>query len=84
MSSLKGVVGAQTAAESHVNNSRELGTRFNVYRLNEVGHVHGHLLNGSIVELLDIAQGADVLFRHEIDSNAFTAKSSTTANSERE
>ena len=49
--------------------------------LEEVSHVHGHLLDGGVVKLLNVVQRASVVLRHKVDGHAFTTKSSTTTNS---
>jgi hypothetical protein len=49
--------------------------------LDEVGHVHGHSLNRSIVVLFNVTKHAPILLRHEVNSHTFTTKSSTTTNS---
>ena len=50
--------------------------------LNEVRHVHWHLLNLSVVERLDIVQVSLVVQRDKVDGNSFTTESTSTANSE--
>lgn len=47
---------------------------------NEIGHVHGHLINLSVVELLNILQHALVFTSYEVDGYSFAAKSATTTN----
>ena len=50
--------------------------------LDQVSHVHRHLVDASVVEFLDIVQCTFVVVRDEIDGNAFTTKSATTSDSE--
>mmetsp|Transcript_20996 Transcript_20996/g.42655 ORF Transcript_20996/g.42655 Transcript_20996/m.42655 type:complete len:386 (+) Transcript_20996:219-1376(+) len=40
----------------------------------EVGDVHGHLLDLGVVELLDVAHVAHVVARHKVDGNALTTE----------
>lgn len=49
--------------------------------LNEISHIHGHLLHCSIVECLNVSQNPLVLFSDKIYSHAFPAKATTSANS---
>ena len=49
--------------------------------LDQVGHVHGHGVDRSIVVLLNVAQHAPVLLRHEIDGHTFATETSTTSDS---
>jgi len=51
--------------------------------LNEVGDIHGHLVNAGIVELFNVVEGPFVLLRHKVDGDSFTTKSTATANSEK-
>ena len=50
--------------------------------LDEVGHIHGHLIDTSVVEFFNIVQSTFILVSNKIDGNAFTAKATTTADSE--
>ena len=43
--------------------------------LDEVGDVHGHLVDASVVELLDVAEGALVVVGDEVDGDALAAES---------
>lgn len=47
--------------------------------LNQVGHVHGHLLNLGAVELLNLTHHTDVLSGDEVDGNTLTTETTTTA-----
>lgn len=49
--------------------------------LNEVGNVHGHLLDLGAVELLNLTHHANILGGDEVDGNALSAESTTTTNS---
>lgn len=49
--------------------------------LNEISHIHRHLLHCSIVESLNVSQDPLVLFSDKIDSHTFSAKTATPANS---
>lgn len=49
--------------------------------LNEVGNVHGHLLDLSAVELLNLTHHADILGGDKVDGNTLSAESTTTTNS---
>ena len=50
--------------------------------LDEVGDVHGHLVDARVVELLDVVQRPLVVVRHEVDGNALAAETATTADPE--
>jgi hypothetical protein len=39
--------------------------------LKQIGHIHRHLLNRSVVESLDLTKGPHVIVRHEIDGLDF-------------
>jgi hypothetical protein len=49
--------------------------------LDEVGDVHGHLLNLGAVELLNLTHHSDVLGGDEVDGNTLSAETTTTTNS---
>mmetsp|Transcript_14332 Transcript_14332/g.45886 ORF Transcript_14332/g.45886 Transcript_14332/m.45886 type:complete len:297 (-) Transcript_14332:462-1352(-) len=49
-------------------------------RLDEIGHVHGHLVDLCVVELLDFPERADVLSREEVDGNALAAEAAAPTN----
>lgn len=49
--------------------------------LNEISHIHRHLLHCSIVESLNVSQDPLVLFSDKIDSHTFSAKTATPTNS---
>lgn len=46
--------------------------------LDEVGNVHGHLLDLSAVELLNLAHHADIVSGDEVDGNTLTTETTTT------
>lgn len=48
--------------------------------LDQVSNVHGHLLNLSAVELLDLSHHADIISRNEVDGNSLSAEPTTTSN----
>lgn len=48
--------------------------------LDQVGHVHRHLLDLGAVELLNLAHHAHILGSNEVDSNTLTAETTTTTN----
>ena len=49
--------------------------------LNQVSNVHGHLVNLCVVEFFNVIEGTFVIIGDEVDCNSFTAKSSTTSDS---
>jgi len=49
--------------------------------LDEVGYVSRHLLNLSVVELLEFAEGAEVLLGHEVDGDTLATKATATSDS---
>jgi len=48
---------------------------------NQVGHIHGHLLHGRVVERLDVTKGPRVIPGDEVDRNSFPAETTATTNS---
>ena len=50
------------------------------YDLNQIGNVHGHLLNLGAVELLDLSHHAHILGGNEVDGNSLTTETTTTTN----
>jgi hypothetical protein len=46
--------------------------------LDEISHVHGHLLDLCAVELLDLAHHADIVSSDEVDSHTLTSETSST------
>jgi hypothetical protein len=46
--------------------------------LDEISHVHGHLLDLCAVELLNLAHHADIVSGDEVDGNTLTSETSTT------
>merc|ERR1719410_3325673 len=48
--------------------------------LQQISHIHGHLFNGSVVELLDISQVADISLGKEIDGDTLTPETTRTTN----
>mmetsp|Transcript_16527 Transcript_16527/g.42337 ORF Transcript_16527/g.42337 Transcript_16527/m.42337 type:complete len:454 (+) Transcript_16527:479-1840(+) len=47
--------------------------------LDQVGHVHGHLLDRRVVELLDLAERPHVLAGEEVDRNTLATEAATAA-----
>lgn len=52
--------------------------------LNQIGHVHGHLLHGGVVKRLDVSKDPFVLFSNKVNGNAFPAKTTSAADSVKE
>lgn len=48
--------------------------------LDQISNVHGHFLNSSIVEGLNVSERALVIFGDHIDSDALSAKTAATSN----
>lgn len=48
--------------------------------LNQISHIHRHLLNSSIVKSLDIPKNPLVFFSNKVNSDSFPAKTTTTTN----
>lgn len=44
----------------------------------EVGDVHRHLLNLSVVELLNVLESADIVLGEEVDRHTLTSETTTT------
>mmetsp|Transcript_83575 Transcript_83575/g.241391 ORF Transcript_83575/g.241391 Transcript_83575/m.241391 type:complete len:343 (+) Transcript_83575:25-1053(+) len=70
--------GRHRSAGTPPRSSQLPGRRFRE-RSNEVGDVHGHLLDLRVVELLDVLHGPDVRVRHEIDGHALPAEAPAAA-----
>ena len=51
--------------------------------LNQVGDVHRHLINGGVVELLDVSHQANVIVCNKVYSYSLSAKSATASNPKR-
>src|SRR6056297_1744415 len=49
-------------------------------RLDEIGHVHGHLVDLCVVKLLDFPERADILGSEEVDGDALAAKAAAPTN----
>lgn len=47
--------------------------------LNQVGHVHGHLVDFRVVELLDVVQRALVFLRHEVYGHSLTTETAASS-----
>lgn len=45
----------------------------------QIGHIHGHLVDLCRIVELDVAQYADIITRHKVDSNALSSKASATS-----
>jgi len=48
--------------------------------LDEIGDIHGHFLNLSVVEGLNVLETAVILLGHKVDGHAFAAKPASSAN----
>lgn len=48
--------------------------------LDKIGHIHGHLLDGGVVERLNVPQGSLVILGHHVDGYSLSAKTTTAAN----
>lgn len=48
--------------------------------LDQVGHIHGHLFDGGVVEGLDVPQCALVIFGHHVNSHTLPAKAASSSN----
>lgn len=53
-------------------------------RLNQISHIHRHLLNSSIVKSLDVPKDPLVLLGNKVNRNSFSAETATTSNSIRQ
>lgn len=51
--------------------------------LEKICHIHGHLLNGGVVECLNVPQGSLVILSHHVDGYALSAKTTTATNPDR-
>lgn len=51
--------------------------------LEKIRHIHGHLLNGGVVECLNVPQGSLVILSHHVDGYALSAKTTTATNPDR-
>jgi hypothetical protein len=49
--------------------------------LDEVSDIHGHLIDASVVKLLNVMQCTLVVVSDEVDGNALATKSATASNS---
>lgn len=50
--------------------------------LDQVGHIHGHLLHSGVVEGLNVSQGSLVILGHHVDGHTLSAETATSANPE--
>lgn len=48
--------------------------------LEKICHIHGHLLNGGVVECLNVPQGSLVILSHHVDGYSLSAKTTTATN----
>lgn len=48
--------------------------------LDQVSHIHGHLLHSGVVEGLNVPERSLVIFSHHVDGNTFSAEAATTSN----
>lgn len=55
----------------------EVGTMWRGGRLNQVGHVHRHLLDLCVVEGLNVLESTTIIRGHEVNGDALTTKSTT-------
>lgn len=53
-------------------------------KLDEICHIHGHLINLRVVKLLNVFQHALVFTCNEVDGNSLTTKSTSTTNPEKQ
>lgn len=53
-------------------------------RLQQISDVHGHLLDGGVVELLDVVQRADVIGGDKVDGDTLSAKTTAAPNPEKQ
>lgn len=51
--------------------------------LDKIGHIHGHLLNGGVVERLNVPQGSLVILSHHVDGYSFPSETTTPTNPEK-
>lgn len=51
--------------------------------LDKISHIHGHLLNGGVVECLNVPQGSLVILSHHVDGYSLSAKTATSTNPDR-
>ena len=47
----------------------------------QVSHVHGHLLDLSVVELLNLTHGTDVVRSHKVDGNTLATEATSSTDS---
>lgn len=66
--------------ETHTVCREKWGCVGNKAALDEIGNVHGHLLDLSAVELLDFSHHANILGRDEVDGYTLSAETTTTTN----
>ena len=48
--------------------------------LDQVGHIHGHLLHSGVVEGLNVSQSTLVILSHHVDGYTLPAETTTSAN----
>lgn len=48
--------------------------------LEKICHIHGHLLNGGVVECLNVPQGSLVILSHHVDGYSLSAETTTATN----
>ena len=53
------------------------------HALNEVGDVHGHLVDAGVVELFDVVEGSLVLVSHKVNGDALSAETTAAADPEK-
>lgn len=50
--------------------------------LDQIGDVHGHLVDASVVEFFDVVQRSLIVVSDEVDGHSLAAETTTTADSE--
>lgn len=50
------------------------------FSLDKISHIHGHLLNGGVVECLNVPQDPLVILSHHVDGYSLPAKTATPTN----
>ena len=55
----------------------------NCQHLDEIGNIHGHLINGGVVELFNVTKNAHIFTCYKVNGNTLAAKATTTPNPKR-
>ena len=66
--------------ESHYRIAERTVDGVSSHRLHQIGHIDGHLINLSIVELLNVVQSTLVLISDKVDGHTFATKAASSAN----